>query len=609
MLFKITIRGVVLVVITLVLCPLASAVDMVVNITNPAINNGDSKCSLIEALNNANSDSSAIHIDCPAGNGADTLILSAETYTLNTPDIIVSNNGLPQISSVISIQGNGAIIQRSASASAEFRLIEVKQDAHLILDQITLSGGRAIRNSSLYIDAGGGIHNQGTLTLINSTVSDNSTPDVGGGIYNNGTMTITESHITNNSTDSLGGGIFNRQGTIILTKSTVSDNLSTHGGIYNGTGVMTLIQATVSGNSATNRGGGIYNNAGTMTLTQTTVSGNSTVNRGGGIYNSGTMTFTQTTVSGNSVINDINSGIIGGEGGGIYNLHQITLSQTTVSGNTATNTGGGINNSLGSIDINNSIISGNSAATAGAEINQSAGTITTIGVNILGHDGLTSTQAFFNFIPQTNSFIIATSDGRTPVKLSNILNPVLADNNGSTLTHALIEGSPAIDAVPAANCNTIQDQRGASRPVDGDDSGTAECDSGAFEFNSSVLVSSPLDIDGNNSTDALTDGLLIIRYLFGLRGNALISGAIGSGASNTTAADINDWLLLQESNNVLDIDGNGNTDALTDGLLVIRFLFGLRDDALISGAIGPGATRSTAAAIEAQIQALLGQET
>jgi hypothetical protein len=55
--------------------------------------------------------------------------------------------------------------------------------------------------------------------------------------------------------------------------------------------------------------------------------------------------------------------------------------------------------------------------------------------------------------------------------------------------------------------------------------------------------SARLDVDGNGSNDALTDGLLVvIRYLFGLRGEALISGAISADATRTTAADIEDFL-------------------------------------------------------------------
>ena len=51
-----------------------------------------------------------------------------------------------------------------------------------------------------------------------------------------------------------------------------------------------------------------------------------------------------------------------------------------------------------------------------------------------------------------------------------------------------------------------------------------------------------LDIDGNGQVDALTDGLLISRYLLGIRGPALISGAIGVGATRTTATLVENYL-------------------------------------------------------------------
>ena len=56
-----------------------------------------------------------------------------------------------------------------------------------------------------------------------------------------------------------------------------------------------------------------------------------------------------------------------------------------------------------------------------------------------------------------------------------------------------------------------------------------------------------------------------------------------------------------QATEVLDIDGNGTVDALTDAVLVMRYTFGLRGQPLIVGAIGPGATRTTAAQIEAYL--------
>ena len=108
------------------------------------------------------------------------------------------------------------------------------------------------------------------------------------------------------------------------------------------------------------------------------------------------------------------------------------------------------------------------------------------------------------------------------------------------------------------------------------------------------------DIDGDGRTDALTDGLLFLRYQFDFRGDTLINGAVASGASRTTASAI-EARLAEINANIGDIDGNGRTDALTDGLLLLRYLFNFRGSTLINGAIGSGATRSNAANIEERI--------
>lgn len=116
-----------------------------------------------------------------------------------------------------------------------------------------------------------------------------------------------------------------------------------------------------------------------------------------------------------------------------------------------------------------------------------------------------------------------------------------------------------------------------------------------------------LDIDlsaPGTQYDALTDGLLIIRNLRGLSGESLINGAVGPDATRTTAAQIGDY--LNDIRPVLDVDGNGQVDALTDGLLIGRYLFGLRDSALVAGAVDPLARRTNAAAIESHIRTLIG---
>ena len=100
-----------------------------------------------------------------------------------------------------------------------------------------------------------------------------------------------------------------------------------------------------------------------------------------------------------------------------------------------------------------------------------------------------------------------------------------------------------------------------------------------------------LDIDGNNNADAATDGILMLRYLFGFRGTALTSGAIGQSAANATPESVE--AALDASLSMLDADGNGVRDAATDGILILRYLFGFRGAALIDSAIGSNATRTT----------------
>ena len=116
------------------------------------------------------------------------------------------------------------------------------------------------------------------------------------------------------------------------------------------------------------------------------------------------------------------------------------------------------------------------------------------------------------------------------------------------------------------------------------------CKSGCFSF----------DIDENLEAQPLTDGLLVIRHLFGFSGESLTSGAVSGEASRGSSEAIAGYLTDADSE--LDIDGDGDSKPLTDGLLLIRYLFGFSGDSLISGAIGEGAARDTADEVEAYIK-------
>jgi len=111
-----------------------------------------------------------------------------------------------------------------------------------------------------------------------------------------------------------------------------------------------------------------------------------------------------------------------------------------------------------------------------------------------------------------------------------------------------------------------------------------------------------VDIDGNGQFDALTDGLLVLRSMFGLTGTSLISGAVASDAIYTDSDDIQ--ARITGLGNRLDIDNNGNVDALTDGLIILRYLFGLTGDTLTNGVVAADAQRVSASDIESHIETL-----
>ena len=109
-----------------------------------------------------------------------------------------------------------------------------------------------------------------------------------------------------------------------------------------------------------------------------------------------------------------------------------------------------------------------------------------------------------------------------------------------------------------------------------------------------------MGIDGDCESKPLIDALLVIRYLFGFSGASLTSGAVSGEAVRGSSEAIAGYLTDADSQ--LDIDGDGESKPLTDGLLIIRYLFGFSGDSLISGAIGDGAERDTAEAVEAYIE-------
>ena len=107
------------------------------------------------------------------------------------------------------------------------------------------------------------------------------------------------------------------------------------------------------------------------------------------------------------------------------------------------------------------------------------------------------------------------------------------------------------------------------------------------------------DFDADGNADALTDGMLLLRYAFGLRGELLVSNAMAED-SQLSHGEIQNNLISAHS--YLDIDNDGDIGALTDGLMLLRYLFGLRGDSITTDAISPNAERTSYEAIEAYLE-------
>jgi CSLREA domain-containing protein len=302
---------------------------------------------------------------------------------------------------------------------------------------ITISGGTFLGLQVMEV-AGGA-----TLNLNNLSIANGFTFFAGAGIDNAGTLTVANSVFSGNSAI-FGGGIFN-------------------------SGVLTVTNSTFSGNrgsppSGRNGAGGAIYNAGTTKIINSTFSGNFGLASGGAIANVGALTVINSTFFGNTT----SVAPLAGDGGGIQNSGTLNVTNSTFSGNGG-GPGGDISNG-GFASLKNTILANSSGGPFNPPSN-CFGPITDAGYNISDD----STCGFAKTGSADNG------DGVDP-----LLSPAgLANNGGPTQTIALQLGSPAIDAIPVADCtdqssppNQITtDQRGFARP----DAGEAVCDVGAYE--------------------------------------------------------------------------------------------------------------------------------
>jgi hypothetical protein len=242
--------------------------------------------------------------------------------------------------------------------------------------------------------------------------------------------------------------------------------------------------------------------SGNLSLKDLAVRNGNSSSSGAGIHNRGTLTMRSTTVSDNTCCQ---AGIGGEGGGGIYNRGTLTMHNSTVSGNKAY-VGGGIFNDLGSLRMSSSTVSGNNAtfsdfkfAAGGGILNYKAAMTMTNSIvadqaaggnsncgRIEGGNPITSLG--YNLDSDGTCYLTETAD--KPRNSNAKLGP-LQNNGGLTQTHALLSGSDAIDAGDPTGCKDADgnllttDQRGFIRAVDGG-SGSARCDMGAYEFNSTL---------------------------------------------------------------------------------------------------------------------------
>jgi hypothetical protein len=349
--------------------------------------------------------------------------------------------------------------------------------------------------------------------------------------------------------------------TILIQDVRFEANWATrHGGAIRLTtpGNTTLKNLYILGNTAA-IGGGIFvvNNPGTTTpptvlIDSSAILANSTSNTsgrgGGGLASQNDLTTAQTVPLRSSVTvrnSTISSNAArSGPGAGIslYGNTALTVQNSTIAFNRSTQAtaapaeAGGIFRQIG---VQSGTATPNLEGTVSIESSIVSENIGTIGPEDLGQ----STETFTNAIALNKSLVRDTGTiTPAPTGAGNILvqDPLLQDIDdygGPTPTHALFLNSPAINSGsnPAA---APFDQRGFARTVGG------TTDMGAFETGN-VIPKGCLDADGNGAIDALSDGLVIIRAMFGLTGTSVTNNAIGPGASRNTWALIRSFLNHQ----------------------------------------------------------------
>lgn len=420
--------------------------------------------------------------------------------TVTIRDSVISNNVAG---------GGGGGLYSDGDAALSLNLINVEITGNTASDggglylsdtDTSISDSTINGNIAYTGDAGGVTSNRGSLTISNSSISGNTAGDDGGGLWlSGGPFTIVNSTISDNTAGSDGGGLYldDSYYSSTISNTTIDGNTAggDGGGISFEDGTFSMVNSTISGNTAGDGGGGLWLDDIDATISDSTIDGNTAGGDGGGIYLYETlMTISNSTLSGNSATN----------GGALYIANDDEESTTfiensTISGNHASQDGGAISifmdepYEIVSLDIVQSTITDNS--TDGLEENnggialQDNAEMTIIGSIVAGNlgfdigrygDSLPVVNVSDSVLGVIRSAVTLVDGGGTQVGVTDPMLGLLANNGGVTKTHALLAGSPAINAgpnpVPVFDGNEF-DQRGVgfARIVFG------VADAGAFE--------------------------------------------------------------------------------------------------------------------------------
>ncbi len=510
---------------------LASTNGMTFTVNSPAdvpdASPGDGRCETV-VNNNVCTLRAAIQ-EANALPGADIIAIGALTVTLTRVGYDDSAfNGDLDISGTLTIDGAGAnssVIDGNGNTTKS-RVFHILPGAAVTIRDVFVRGGKAVSaplpygggiaiasgaaltltNAVIEYDTaqfGGGIYNDGALTLSGFVFVGYSQAQQGGGIYNAGTLNGSNTYLFDNNASVAGGALFNTDtnGRASLSNAFIYNNFAS-GGVVSTTGgaivnfaALTLTNASVQYNRA-DLGGNIYNGVNaSVVLSDTLVQGGHANDSGGGIVNFGIVRALNSLFALNTA---------GNRGGGIYNGGAgggtVYLTNSTLSANRSDGEGGGIYNYSGSTSLFNVTVAANIAdddnndTSNGGGIKQFGGTLTlqnTIVANNFHRVGIfpfsvaddckgTLTSQGYNLVEDTTACTLGGTSTGNIIGQDPKLGP-LQDNGGSTSTHALLPGSPAINAGNPSGCTDpfgavlLFDQRGSRRPAGG------RCDIGAYE--------------------------------------------------------------------------------------------------------------------------------